>query len=340
VTYSARYLSREERYEIARLRDSGLGVRAIAARLGRSPSTISRELDRNAGPGPGTYWPERAHRLAWDRQRRPKCSRLSQNPALREQVQHMLDRRCSPEQASGRLKVLFPDDETMRVSHETIYQSIYVYPRGTLRRELRACLRTGRAVRRRRGRREMRGRIIGAVPIGQRPPEVQGRLVPGHHEGDLIMGSTASNSAVATIVERMTGYLTLLPLPHGHSADAVAVAITGRLSTLPAWFAQTLTWDRGHELARHQAITAATGIGVYFADPHAPWQRGTNENTHGLLRAYLPKGTDLSARTPAQIQAIEDELNDRPRKRLGYHTPREALDKLLTNHHNSVATTP
>jgi IS30 family transposase len=340
VTYSARYLSREERYEIARLRDSGLGVRAIAARLGRSPSTISRELDRNAGPGPGTYWPERAHRLAWDRQRRPKCSRLSQNPALREQVQHMLDRRCSPEQASGRLKVLFPDDETMRVSHETIYQSIYVCPRGTLRRELRACLRTGRAVRRRRGRREMRGRIIGAVPIGQRPPEVQGRLVPGHHEGDLIMGSTASNSAVATIVERMTGYLTLLPLPHGHSADAVAVAITGRLSTLPAWFAQTLTWDRGHELARHQAITAATGIGVYFADPHAPWQRGTNENTNGLLREYLPKGTDLSARTPAQIQAIEDELNDRPRKRLGYHTPREALDKLLTNHHNSVATTP
>ena len=340
VTYSARYLSREERYEIARLRDGGLGVRAIAARLGRSPSTISRELDRNAGPGPGTYWPERAHRRAWDRQRRPKCSRLSANPALRTAVQRLLDRRFSPEQIAGRLKVQYPGDATMRVSHETIYQSIYVYPRGALRRELRACLRTGRAVRRRRGRRETRGRIIGAVPIGQRPPEAEGRLVPGHHEGDLIMGSTASNSAVATIVERMTGYLTLLPLPGGHGADAVADAIIGRLGALPGWFAQTLTWDRGHELARHQAITAATGINVYFADPHAPWQRGSNENTNGLLREYLPKGTDLSIWTPAQIQHIEDELNDRPRKRLGYHTPREALGKLLTDHHNSVATTP
>src|SRR5580692_11530889 len=180
VTYSARYLNREERYELARLRESGCSVRQAAARLGRSPSTVSRELARNADPRTGGYQPERAHRLAWERQRRPKPSRLSQHPALRAEVQQMLDRRYSPEQVSGRLKVVYPDDPAMRVSHETIYQSIYVYPRGELRRELKACLRTGRAVRRRRGRRTLRVGIVDAVPIGQRPPEVEGRLVPGH----------------------------------------------------------------------------------------------------------------------------------------------------------------
>jgi IS30 family transposase len=198
VIYSDRYLSREERYEIARLREAGLSVRAVAARTGRSPATVSRELARNADPRTGAYQPERAHRLAWERQRRPKPSRLSRCPALREAVQQMLDRRYSPEQASGRLKVLCPDDPAMRVSHESIYQSLYVYPRGELRRELKACLRSGRATRQRRGRREARGQIIGAVPIGERPPEVQGRLVPGHHEGDLIMGSKAPDSAVGT----------------------------------------------------------------------------------------------------------------------------------------------
>jgi transposase, IS30 family len=294
VTYSARYLDREERYELARLREAGLGVRQVAARLGRSPSTISRELARNADPRTGAYQPERAGRLAWERQRRPKPSKLARDPVLRAQVQQLPGLRYSPEQVSGRLKVLFPDDAAMRVSHETIYQSIYLYPRGGLRRELQACLRSGRTTRRRRGRREMRGRIVDAVPIGQRPPEAEGRLVPGHHEGDLIMGSRASNSAVGTIVERTTGYLTLLPLPDGHAAAAVAAAVIEQMSALPAWFTRTLTWDRGSEMARHQAITAATGIGVYFADPHAPWQRGSNENTNGLLREYLPKGTDLS----------------------------------------------
>jgi transposase, IS30 family len=294
TTCSARYLDREERYELAGLREAGLGVRQVAARLGRGPSTISRELARNADPRTGAYQPERADRLAWQRQRRPKPSKLARDPVLRARVQQLLDRRYSPEQASGRLKVEHPDDPAMRVSHETIYQGIYVYPRGELRRELQACLRSGRTTRRRRGRREMRGRIVGAVPIGQRPAEAEGRLVPGHHEGDLIMGSRASNSAVGTIVERMTGYLTLLPLPDGHGAAAVADAVIGRLSALPSWFTRTLTWDRGSEMARHQAITAATGIGVYFADPHAPWQRGSNENTNGLLREYLPKGTDLS----------------------------------------------
>jgi transposase, IS30 family len=251
---------------------------------------------------------------------------------LRGQVQQLLDQRYSPEQVSGRLKVLYPDDPAMRVSHETIYQSIYLYPRGELRRELKACLRTGREVRRRRGRREVRGTIVAAVPIGQRPPEVAGRLVPGHHEGDLIMGSKASNSAVGTIVERTTGYLTLLRLPEGHDAAAVADAIIEHLGALPAWFAKTLTWDRSTELAQHQRITQATGIQVYFADPYSPpWQRGSNENINGLLRQYLPKGTDLSTCTPAQLQAIADELNDRPRKRFGYHTPREQLAKLLTD---------
>jgi IS30 family transposase len=340
TTYSGRYLDLDKRCELARLREAGLPMRAIAGRIGVSASAVCRELARNRDPKTGSYLPYQADRLAWERQRRPKPSKLSQHRVLRQRVQHLLDRRYSPEQVSGRLKVSFPDDPAMRVSHETIYQSIYVYPRGELRRELKACLRSGRVIRRRRGRRQTRGRIVGAVPIGQRPPEAEGRLVPGHHEGDLVMGSRASNSAVGTIVERTTGYLTLLPLPHGHNAEAVADAIIERLGALPSWFARTLTWDRGKELARHQRITAATGISVYFADPHAPWQRGSNENTNGLLREYLPKGTDLSTYTPTQLQAIEDELNDRPRKRLGYYTPAEALAKLLTQDHDRVATTP
>jgi transposase, IS30 family len=339
TAYSERYLDREERYELARLRDAGLPMRQIAARLGRSPSTVSRELARNADARSGGYLPERAHRLAWERQRRPKPSKLSQDPVLRGEVQAMLRKRYSPEQVSGRLRVLHPDDPAMRVSHETIYQSIYVYPRGELRRELQASLRTGRAVRRRRGRRQFRGKIVGAVPIGQRPPEVEGRLIPGHHEGDLVMGSRASNSAVGTIVERVTGYLTLLPLPAGHDAATVADAIIEHMSALPPWFARTLTWDRGVELAQHKRITAQTDIRVYFADPYAPWQRGSNENINGLLREYLPKGTDMRAWTPAQLQAIAAELNDRPRKRLGYRTPAEEFARLLAEDHR-VATTP
>jgi transposase, IS30 family len=335
-----RYLSREERYEIARLRDQGLSVRQVAGRLRRPPSTVSRELARNADPRTGGYQPERAHGLALGRQRRPRPSKLSRSPALRAAVQGMLNKRYSPEQASGRLKVLYPDDPAMRVSHETVYQSIYVYPRGELKRELQAGLRRGRNARRPRGRGpQARGKIIGAVPIGQRPAGAEGRLVPGHHEGDLVMGSAASNSAVATIVERMTGYLTLLPLPGGHTADAVADAVIDRMTALPGWFARTLTWDNGKEMARRQRIADEAGIAVYFADPYSPWQRGSNENTNGLLREYLPKGTDLRQYTPAQLQAIQDELNDRPRKRLGYRTPREELDRLLAEDQR-VATTP
>lgn len=304
--YSARYLSREERYEIARLRDSvspPMGVRRIAARIGRSPSTVSRELRRNAAPRAGGYQPELACRLARERQARPKPSRLSQDPRLRAAVQGMLDRKFSPEEVSGRLKVEHPGDPSMHISHETIYQSIYIYPRGTLKKELRASLRTGRDRRRPRGRGpQSRGRIIGAVPIGQRPPEAAGRLVPGHHEGDLVMGTTASNSAVATIVERVTGFLALIHLPRGHTADAVADAVTARLSTYPSWFARTLTWDNGKEMARHARITEQTGIQVYFADPYSPWQRGSNENTYWCMVGTA--GARLTGGAPARAVRV------------------------------------
>jgi len=296
--YSGRYLSREERYEMARLRDAGLPMRQVAQRLGRSAATVSRELKRNALPGV-QYQPGRAHRMAWERQRRPKPSRLSQQPELAVVVQAMLAKRYSPEQIAGRLKALYPDEATMHVSHETIYQSIYVYPRGGLRRELQACLRSGRQLRRRRGTRPGagRGKIVGTVPIGQRPAEVEGRLVPGHHEGDLLMGSVASGSAIATIVERTTGYLTLAPLPGRHDAASVAGALIEHLGALPPWFARTLTWDRGTELAQHARISDVTGIKIYFADPHSPWQRGSNENTYWCKMSDA--GASSTGETPA-----------------------------------------
>ena len=278
--YSDRYLDRDERYELARLKDAGHSLREIGRRMGRSASTISRELARNRDPRAGEYQPERAHALAWQRQRRPKASKLARHPALCAVVQELLDKRYSPDQIAGRLRLLHGDNEAMRISHESIYQSLYVYPRGELRRELKAALRGGRAVRRRRGSRsETRGKIPGAVSIHDRPEDVETRLIPGHHEGDLIKGSLASNSAVGTIVERTTGYLTLLHLPHGYTADRVAEAVAAQLSALPDWFVKTLTWDRGAEMAQHARITAATGIQVYFADPYHPWQRGSNENT-------------------------------------------------------------
>jgi IS30 family transposase len=336
--YCPRYLDREERYELARLSGQGLGVRAIGRAMNRSASTISRELDRNGDPRSGRYQPERAGRLAWERQRRPRPTKLAGSPELRDVVQGWLGKRFSPEQIAGRLRVEHPDDEAMRISHESIYQAIYVHPRGGLKRELTAHLRTRRTTRARRGRTERRGAIPDPVSIRDRPEEVAGRLVPGHHEGDLIKGTIASNSAVGTIVERTTGYLTLVHLPGGYHAADVAAAVTSQLTALPDWFAKTLTWDRGAEMADHKTITAA-GIQVYFADPYAPWQRGSNENINGLLREYLPKGTDLSAHTANDLQAITDQLNDRPRRRLGYHTPREAFAKLLQEDIERVATT-
>ena len=327
--YSNRYLDRDQRYEIARLREAGMSIRGVARSLGVSASTVSRELRRNADPKTGRYQPERAERLAWERQRRPKCSKLGADPVLRAQVQRLLSKRLSPEQVSGRLRTEFADNPGMQVSPETIYQSLFVYPRGGLKRELQAALRTGRAVRKRRGGREVRGTIPNAVSIHERPEDVEGRLVPGHHEGDLVMGSMASNSAVGTLVERTTGFLTLLHLPDGYRAELVADALVTQLNAMPAWFAKTLTWDRGRELAKHERVTAQTGVKVYFADPYSPYQRGSNENTNGLLREYLPKGTDLSVHDATALEAIADELNNRPRKRLGFFTPREVLDGMI-----------
>lgn len=341
-TYSDRYLDREDRYEIARLLEAKHSMRKIADLLHRAPSTITREIERNRNEATGRYEPERADRQAWERQRRPKPSKLSQQPVLCERVQADLRRKWSPEQIAGRLKVDFPDDPSMHISRETIYMSLYVYPRGELKRELQGTLRRGRRTRKRRGRKETRGGIPNATPIKERPEEVEGRLVPGHHEGDLIMGSKASNSAVGTIVERTTGFVNLLHLPDGFGAHQVADAVIEQMGTLPSWFAKTLTWDRGTEMSQHAKITQALDLRCFFADPYSPWQRGTNENTNGLLREYLPKRTDLSVHTLADLQAIADALNDRPRKRLKYLTPREAYVKLLVQQEirSGVATIP
>lgn len=337
--YDPRYLDREERYELARLNDAKCSVRHIARQLGRDPGTVSRELRRNLDPRTGRYLPEKAHRLAWERQRRPKESKVAGDPKLKAEVQAMLDKRLSPDQVSGRLRVLYPDNHKMRISHESIYRSIYVYPRGEMARELKATLRSGRTVRRPRGRRKSGNRIVGAVSIAERPEEVEGRQVPGHHEGDLIVGSLGSNSAVATIVERMSGYLVLGHIPHGRRAEAVTDAVAEAMSHYPTELAKTLTWDRGVEMANHAELTTRTGIDVYFADPYKPWQRGSNENINGLLREYLPKGTDLSIHSAADLVAIAQELNDRPRKRLGYLTPTEVLANIQARD-QGVATTP
>jgi IS30 family transposase len=345
VVYSAGFLSREERYEIARLRDAGRGVREIARAVGRDPGTISRELARNSNARTGRYEPERAHRLAQQRQRRPKQRKLAGNARLREWVQARLDVQDSPEQIAGRLRVEFPDDPQMRLSAETIYQAIYLRSVGQLRRELRSHLRSGRLARRARASRtsrsENRGRILDAVSIRERPEEVEARLVPGHHEGDLILGSVASKSAIGTIVERATGFLTLVHLPRGHSAEQVAAAVAEQVTQLPEQMRKTLTWDRGKEMARHHHITAATGMKIYFADPYAPYQRGTNENTNGLLRQYFPKGTDLSIHPAEELQRVADILNNRPRKRHGFRTPTEVMTSLIENDINrGVATIP
>ena len=284
-----RFLSREERYEIARLRDAGAGVGRIARAVARDPGTISRELARNGNRRTGRYEPERAHRLAGQRRQRPKPRKLAANARLREWVQARLDVQDSPEQIAGRLPVTFPDQPEMRICHEAIYQAIYLRSVGLLRREMRSHLRTGRLTRRPRGvrgtRRDGRGTIPDAVSIHDRPEEVEGRLVPGHHEGDLIMGSVASNSAIGTIVERTTGYLTLVHLPDGHRAEQVATAIAAQVTQLPEPMRKTLTWDRGREMAAHKQLAAATGMNIYFADPYAPYQRGTNENTVSIALA-------------------------------------------------------
>ena len=378
---SGRYLSFAEREEIAILKAQGIGVRETARRLGRSPSTISRELRRNAATR-GNKLEYRASVAQWKAElvaRRPKTAKLAGDERLREYVQQRLagqlqradgtpvagpaagswkgrnkprrqDRRWvsswSPQQISERLKIEFPDDLSMRISHEAIYQALYVQGRGALRRELVACLRSGRALRvpRARTRNRPGGHVTAQVMLSERPAEVEDRAVPGHWEGDLIIG--ADRSAIGTLVERSTRFTMLLHLPRaegwregprvkngpalaGYAAETMRAAIAAQMTTMPEQLRRSLTWDRGKELAQHAQLRVDTGIAVYFADPHSPWQRATNENTNGLLRQYFPKGTDLLRWSAEDIQAVAAALNSRPRKTLGYKTPAEALNEYL-----------
>jgi IS30 family transposase len=374
---SGRYLSFQEREEIAMLRAQGTGIREIARRLGRSPSTISRELRRNAATRGGKL-DYRASVAQWKAElvaRRPKTAKLATNDQLRQYVQerlaghvrrpdgtkvsgpttapwkgrgkpHRQNRRWatawSPEQISARLKIDFPDDESMRISHEAIYQALYVQGRGALRRELTACLRSGRALRVPRARVRGRGKafVTEQIMISERPASAEDRAVPGHWEGDLILG--LHSSAIGTLVERSTRFTMLLHLPPmaghggprtktgpalaGHGAQAVRDAIITAITTLPEQLRRSLTWDQGAEMSQHAKLKIDTGLQVYFCDPQSPWQRGTNENTNGLLRQYFPRGTDLTRHTPEDLTAVAATLNGRPRKTLQWRTPAEALD--------------
>jgi IS30 family transposase len=328
-----RYLSFSEREEIALDRSAGLGMREIARRLGRSPSTISREIARGClhRRPRGRYRASVAQARADARARRPKPARLAVHPRLRDWVADKLERlQWSPEQIARRLRIEFPDDRSMRISPEAIYQSLYVQGRGALRRELAVCLRTGRALRKPRRRADgRRERIKDKVMISERPAEVEDRAVPGHWEGDLVIGKNGK-TAVGTLVERSTRFVLLLHLGDGFDAEAVRDAITDKITTLPAALRRSLTWDQGLEMRRHAEITIAADLPVYFCDPHSPWQRGSNENTNGLLRQYLPKSTDLSLHSATDLDTIADKLNGRPRKTLEFRTPAEELDRLLS----------
>lgn len=327
----SRYLREADRIHIAdRLREKAT-VRAIAAELGRSPSTVSREIRRNRHPVNGQYRPHAAQARADARRPRPKPGKIGQNPALRDFVQDGLDRKWSPEQICESLRRTFPDRPEMHVVHETIYQALYVQGRGELRRELARALRSGRA--RRTPRRQAQQRqprfSTPMVMISDRPAEAEDRAVPGHWEGDLIIGKD-NGSAIGTLVERATRYVMLLHLPDGRSAEHVRDALVTTVNTLPTHLVRSLTWDQGSEMAAHGSFTLATDIPVYFCDPASPWQRGSNENTNGLLRQYFPKGTDLSVHSREHLNAVAAELNGRPRKTLGWETPAERLHKLLT----------
>jgi IS30 family transposase len=325
VAQSPHRLSFEERERILIGVTAGQSNAEIARALGRHRSTVGREIARCGRRH--HYRALQAERKAQKRARRPKLTKLSTHPRLLAEVQRRLSQRCSPEQISARLRVEFPDDLRMRISHETIYQSLYVQARGELRRELAKCLRTGRTHRKPQGRVHNRGRIEGMVMISERPAEVEDRAVPGHWEGDLLIGG-AGKSQVATLVERSTRFVMLAALKD-RTATNVAGVLSERIQTLPQELRRSLTWDQGPELAAHQTFSMRSGVPVYFCDPHSPWQRGSNENTNGLLRQYLPKGSDLSARTQIELDQIADELNRRPRKTLGWFTPAEKLRELL-----------
>jgi IS30 family transposase len=321
-------LSSDDRVEIA----VGLGrddsFTVIAARIGRHVSTVSREVGGRARRD--CYGPLEAHRQAQRNTARPKPCKLATHPALRERVFDDLELLWSPEQISARLRLEFPDDPEMRMSPEAIYQAVFVQTRGGLRKELAECLRRGRASRQARDSVDRRrlGPIPEPVPIKQRPEEIEDRLLPGHWEGDLIFGS-GNVHAIGTLVERQTRYVMLLHLPDGHGAEQVRMAMAAKIRTLPAELFKTVTWDRGAEMARHREFTIDTGVQVYFCDPHSPWQRGTNENTNGLLRQYFPKGVSLANVTEADLYHAADSLNNRPRKTLNWLKPTEALQELL-----------
>jgi len=299
-------------------------MRSIARALGRAPSTVTREVRANGDLG-YRVWP--AHVRARECARRPKPAKLS-DPVLCAKVTTWLEEFWSPQEIALRLKRDFPGDVTMNVSHETIYQSLFVQGRGELRRELARCLRSGRTSRRGQGREEKRGKIPDMVMIADRPAEIEDRAVPGHWEGDLILGANGQ-SAVGTLVERSTRFVLLLHLGKDRSAAAVEVAMRNVIATLPGELMRSVTWDQGKEMANHRSITVATGVPIYFCDPHSPWQRGSNENTNGLLRQYMPKGTDLSKLSVGDLQRIQRSLNGRPRATLDYMMPVEKLAELV-----------
>ena len=323
---SALRLSSAEREEISRGLRAGESLRRIALGLGRAPSTVSREVAANGGRR--RYRGYLAEERAVRRGRRPRPARLARNHRLRRAVERLLVARWSPQQIAWQLRHDHPDDQEMWVSHETIYQSLFVQGRGALRAELTRCLRTGRARRRPAGRARPSGELRDMVLLSERPAEVDDRAVPGHWEGDLIIGK-GTHSAIGTLVERQTRFVLLVALPHGRTAEAVRTALAERILTLPQQLRRSLTWDRGKEMAEHVRFTVDTGVSVYFCDPHSPWQRGTNENTNGLLRQYFPKGTDLSVHDQAHLDAVARELNGRPRQTLGWMKPSEALAKVV-----------
>jgi IS30 family transposase len=323
-----RCLSFEEREEVSRAIACGLSARAIARALGRSHTTIAREIDRCGGRR--RYRAHAAEREAWRRSRRPRATKLELCPELRRVVEECLGEDHSPEQIAGWLRVRYPDNEAMQVSHETIYRALYVQARGTLKRELTRHLRRGRSRRYARSQSSKgqgQGKLTGMVMISERPPEVEDRAVPGHWEGDLLMGGRTS--AIATLVERQTRYCQLVALPGGSGAVEVCKALEQSITTLPAQLRRSLTWDQGSEMSEHRRFSVESGVEVYFCDPQSPWQRGSNENTNGLLRQYFPKGTSLAGIGQERLDEVAEKLNGRPRKTLGFATPADKLAELI-----------
>jgi IS30 family transposase len=327
-----------ERCRLEELLERAYPPSEAAALLGRHRDTINREIDR--GQTNSGYRARVGQDVAEANLKRPKPRHLQERPALLAAVVARLEQRHSPQQIAARLRQDFPDDPEMWVSHETIYQALYVQPRGELARLVKTALRTGRTQRKPQGRKETgRGKLKDMINISQRPAEAEDRAIPGHWEGDLILGSTASGSAIGTLVERTTGFVVLLHLPDDRTAATLADAISIKVPEIPEILRRSLTWDQGSEMALHTKITEVTGLPIYFCDPHSPWQRGTNENTNGLLRQYFPKGTDLSFYGPGWLDQVAAELNARPRKRHNWRTPAEELHRLLSDPSTFVAAT-